>query len=177
MPTPCAICAEMCNGGSSIRVSVPISCQHSANDLVLHSRLGPSRHRGQAAFGDRPVRARDRLPGRLGRSRAVPQPQKVGEADPGRSASAPSRGMGTDGTRPAPLHADGATACARNGASPENHAAACLEIRSAAGKPEDCGNVRSLRRRGNFHVAGFAGNSAPDHMDHLYALDRFLSGR
>lgn len=29
-------------------------------------------------------------------------------------------------------------------------------------------------RRGNFHVAGFAGNSAPDHMDHLYALGRFL---
>ncbi len=28
--------------------------------------------------------------------------------------------------------------------------------------------------RGNFHVAGFAGNSAPDHMDHLYALGRWL---
>jgi hypothetical protein len=29
-------------------------------------------------------------------------------------------------------------------------------------------------RRGNFHLAGFAGNSAPDHMDHLYALGEWL---
>lgn len=35
----------------------------------------------------------------------------------------------------------------------------------------------SEARRGNFHLAGFAGNSAPDHLDHLYALDRLLAGR
>lgn len=29
-------------------------------------------------------------------------------------------------------------------------------------------------RKGNLHVAGFAGNSAPDHMDHLYALGAWL---
>lgn len=29
-------------------------------------------------------------------------------------------------------------------------------------------------RRGHLHVAGFAGNSAPDHMDHLYALGDWL---
>jgi hypothetical protein len=28
--------------------------------------------------------------------------------------------------------------------------------------------------RGGFHVSGFAGNSAPDHMDHLYALGDLL---
>lgn len=28
--------------------------------------------------------------------------------------------------------------------------------------------------RGNFHVLGFAGNSAPDHVDHLYALGEWL---
>jgi len=27
---------------------------------------------------------------------------------------------------------------------------------------------------GNFHLAGFAGNSAPDHMDHLYAMGAWL---
>ena len=27
---------------------------------------------------------------------------------------------------------------------------------------------------GSFHLAGFAGNSAPDHMDHLYALGDWL---
>jgi hypothetical protein len=32
----------------------------------------------------------------------------------------------------------------------------------------------SEARRGNFHLAGFAGNSAPDHMDHLYALGAWL---
>lgn len=31
--------------------------------------------------------------------------------------------------------------------------------------------------RGGFHVAGYAGNSAPDHMDHLYALGDFLACR
>ncbi len=29
-------------------------------------------------------------------------------------------------------------------------------------------------RRGGFHVLGFAGNSAPDHVDHLYALGEWL---
>ncbi len=35
----------------------------------------------------------------------------------------------------------------------------------------------SEARRGSFELAGFAGNSAPDHMDHLYALGRFLADR
>ena len=35
----------------------------------------------------------------------------------------------------------------------------------------------SEARKGRFELAGFAGNSAPDHMDHLYALGRFLEGR
>jgi hypothetical protein len=33
----------------------------------------------------------------------------------------------------------------------------------------------SEARRGNFHVAGYAGNSAPDHMDHLFALGELLA--
>jgi hypothetical protein len=33
----------------------------------------------------------------------------------------------------------------------------------------------SEARRGNFHVAGYAGNSAPDHMDHVYALGELLT--
>ena len=32
----------------------------------------------------------------------------------------------------------------------------------------------SEARRGNFHLAGFAGNSAPDHVDHLYALGEII---
>ena len=32
----------------------------------------------------------------------------------------------------------------------------------------------SEAHRGGFHVLGFAGNSAPDHMDHLYALGEWL---
>ena len=32
----------------------------------------------------------------------------------------------------------------------------------------------SEARRGGFHVLGFAGNSAPDHVDHLYALGEWL---
>jgi hypothetical protein len=32
----------------------------------------------------------------------------------------------------------------------------------------------SEARRGSFHVLGFAGNSAPDHVDHLYALGDWL---
>ncbi len=32
----------------------------------------------------------------------------------------------------------------------------------------------SEARRGDFHVLGFAGNSAPDHVDHLYALGEWL---
>ena len=32
----------------------------------------------------------------------------------------------------------------------------------------------SEARTGNFHLEGFAGNSAPDHMDHLYALGQLL---
>lgn len=31
--------------------------------------------------------------------------------------------------------------------------------------------------RGGLHVAGYAGNSAPDHMDHLYALGHWLACR
>lgn len=34
----------------------------------------------------------------------------------------------------------------------------------------------SEAHRGNFHVLGFAGNSAPDHVDHLYALGEWLRG-
>lgn len=32
----------------------------------------------------------------------------------------------------------------------------------------------SRARLGNFHLAGFAGNSAPDHMDHFYAMGDWL---
>jgi hypothetical protein len=32
-------------------------------------------------------------------------------------------------------------------------------------------------QKGRFFLAGFAGNSAPDHMDHLYALDRLIARR
>ena len=32
----------------------------------------------------------------------------------------------------------------------------------------------SEARRGGFDVLGFAGNSAPDHVDHLYALGEWL---
>jgi hypothetical protein len=34
----------------------------------------------------------------------------------------------------------------------------------------------SEAHRGQFHVLGFAGNSAPDHVDHLYALGEWLRG-
>jgi hypothetical protein len=32
----------------------------------------------------------------------------------------------------------------------------------------------SAARAGGFVVAGFAGNSAPDHLDHLYAIGDWL---
>ena len=32
----------------------------------------------------------------------------------------------------------------------------------------------SEAHRGGFHVLGFAGNSAADHVDHLYALGEWL---
>ena len=32
----------------------------------------------------------------------------------------------------------------------------------------------SEARRGGFRLLGFAGNSAPDHVDHLYALGAWL---
>jgi hypothetical protein len=50
--------------------------------------------------------------------------------------------------------------------------------RSPVLKPGPIGMQQlSAAVRSGFHVAGYAGNSAPDHMDHLYALGEFLACR